>query len=141
MYKIHKVYEDYNNNSREEDFYFNLNESELIDMEVSEAGGLEKRIENLSKSSDMKEAVKFFKEFVLASYGIKTDDGRFVKNQDIRDRFTQSAAYNEIFLELAVDVDKANMFIKNVLPKDDKIQAIIDKANLSKNRTLPNKHN
>ena len=116
MYKIHQKYEDFNGNEREDDFYFNLSKAELLEMELSEEGGMDKRLNRLIGSQDMKEAIKVFKAIVLMAYGIKTDDGRFVKNQEIRDAFTQSAAYSEIFMDLATDVDKAQKFINGILP-------------------------
>lgn len=119
MYKIHQKYEDFNGNEREEDFYFNLSKAELLEMELSEEGGMDKRLNRLISSQDMKEAIKVFKAIVLMSYGVKKDDGRFVKNQEIRDAFTQSAAYSEIFMDLATDVDKAQKFINGILPNMD----------------------
>lgn len=119
MFKLHKKYEDYNGNQREDDFYFNLNKAELLEMELSEEGGMDKRLQHLIDSQDMKEAIKVFKAIVLMAYGIKTDDGRFVKTQEIRDKFVQSAAYSEIFMELASDADAAQKFIKGILPNMD----------------------
>ncbi|MDD7589466.1 hypothetical protein [Bullifex porci] len=132
MYKIHQKYEDFNGNEREDDFYFNLSKAELLEMELSEEGGMGKRLNNLIGSQDMKEAIKVFKAIVLMSYGVRTDDGRFVKNQEIRDKFTQSAAYSEIFMELATDTDKAQKFINGILP---------NMGNAIPAPPLPNKHN
>ena len=81
---------------------------------------------------DGEEAIKVFKAIVLMSYGVRTDDGRFVKNQEIRDKFTQSAAYSEIFMELATDTDKAQKFINGILP---------NMGNAIPAPPLPNKHN
>lgn len=132
MFKIHKKYVDYNGNEREEDCYFNLNKAEILEMELSEEGGMDKRLQRLIGSQDMKEAIKVFKAIVLMSYGIKMDDGTFVKNQEIRDKFVQSAIYPEIFMELATDADKAQKFINGILPNmEQNIPA----------PPLPNKHN
>lgn len=117
MYKITKKYEDYNGVEKEEDFYFNLSKADLIKMELSEDGGMDKRLQKLVKTQDMKEAIKVFEALLLMAYGEKTEDGRFVKNDEIRARFTQSAAYSEIFTEIAMDPDKAQAFIEGVVPK------------------------
>lgn len=132
MYKIHQKYEDFNGNEREDDFYFNLSKAELLEMELSEDGGMDKRLQRLIGSQDMKEAIKVFKAIVLMSFGIKTDDGRFIKSQEVRDAFTQSAAYSEIFMDLATDPDKAQKFINGILPNMD---------NTVPAPPLPNKHN
>ena len=84
------------------------------------------------EACDGEEAIKVFKAIVLMSYGVRTDDGRFVKNQEIRDKFTQSAAYSEIFMELATDTDKAQKFINGILP---------NMGNAIPAPPLPNKHN
>lgn len=117
MYKLHRKYVDYNGNEREDDFYFNLNQAELLEMELSEEGGMDKRLQRLIGSQDMKEAIKVFKAIVLMSYGIKTDDGSFIKNQEIRDKFMQTAAFPEIFMDLATDASAAEKFINGILPK------------------------
>lgn len=119
MYKITKKYEDFNGVEKEEDFYFHLTKADLIKMELSEDGGMAKRLEKLVKTQDMKEAIKVFEALLLMSYGIKTEDGRFVKSVEAREKFTQSAAYSEIFTDLATDPDLAQKFIEGVIPKMD----------------------
>lgn len=117
MYKITQKYEDYNGVEKEEDFYFNLTKAELLKMELSEDGGMDVRMERLIKTKDMKEAIKVFEGLLLLSYGIKTDDGRFVKNDEARARFVSSAAYPEIYFRLATDVEEANKFVAGITPK------------------------
>ena len=117
MYKITKKYEDFNGVEKEEDFYFNLSKADILKMELSEEGGMDKRLQRLVKTQDMKEAIKVFEGLLLMSFGIKTDDGRFVRNEEARQRFMSSAAYSEIYFELATDPDEAKKFIEGVLPK------------------------
>lgn len=119
MYKITKKYEDYNGVEKEEDFYFNLTKADILKMELSEDGGMDKRLDRLIKTQDMKEAIKVFEGIMLMAYGVKTDDGRFVKNDEIREKFVQSAAYSEIFMEIATDPEKAQAFVNGVVPKLD----------------------
>ena len=96
MYKITKPYVDFNGVEKEEDFYFNLTKAEILKMELSEDGGMDQRLQRLVKTKDMKEAIKVFEGLLLLSYGIKTDDGRFVKSDEARAKFVSSAAYSEI---------------------------------------------
>lgn len=117
MYKITKKYEDYNGVEKEEDFYFNLTKADILKMELSEDGGMDKRLDRLVKTQDMKEAIKVFEGIMLMAYGVKTDDGRFVKNDEVREKFVQSAAYSEIFMEIATDPEKAQAFVNGVIPK------------------------
>jgi len=111
-------YTDYDGNERKEDFYFNLSKPELIEMQTSEAGGLEKKIEKITQEQDVAKIIELMKEIIQKSYGVKSDDGkRFIKNQEILDEFMQSEAYSELFMELATDANAASEFINGILPK------------------------
>lgn len=119
MYKITKKYTDFNGVEKEEDFYFNLSKADILKMELSEDGGMDKRLTRLVKTQDMKEAIKVFEGLLLMAYGVKTDDGRFVKSAEARDRFMSSAAYSEIYFDLATNPDEAQKFVENVIPQLD----------------------
>lgn len=118
MIKKTITYEDYDGNQRTEDFYFNLSKPELIEMQTSEAGGLEKKIEKISQEQDIKKIIELMKDIIQRSYGVKSDDGkRFIKNQEVLDEFMQSEAYSELFMALATDANAASEFINGILPK------------------------
>lgn len=119
MYKITRKYEDFNGVEKEEDFYFNLSKAEILKMELSEDGGMDQRLNRLVKTKDMKEAIKVFEGLLLLSYGVKTDDGRFEKSDALRAKFASSAAYSEIYFELATDPEKAQKFVDGIVPKMD----------------------
>ena len=118
MIKKTITYTDYDGNERTEDFYFNLSKPELIEMQTSEAGGLEKKIEKISKEQDVKKIIELMKDIIKKSYGVKSDDGkRFIKNQEVLDEFMQSEAYSELFMSLATNANEASDFINGILPK------------------------
>lgn len=119
MYKISKKYTDFNGVEKEEDFYFNLSKADILKMELSEEGGMDQRLNRLVKTKDMKEAIKVFEGLLLLSFGIKTDDGRFVRSEEARQAFVSSAAYSEIYFELATNPEEAQKFVNNVIPKLD----------------------
>jgi len=113
------TYEDFNGNQQTEDFYFNLTKAELIEMEVSEEGGLGEYLTKIGESNDGAKIIEWFKKIVLISYGEKSPDGkRFIKNQELRDSFASSEAYSELFMELATDAKAASAFMNGVVPKD-----------------------
>ena len=117
MLKKTITYTDYNGLERIEDFYFNLNKAELTEMELSHKGGLTTMIDRIVKSQDGNEIVKLFKDLVLRAYGVKSDDGkRFIKTQELRDEFSQTEAYSELFMELAQDADAAAKFVNGITP-------------------------
>ena len=112
-------YVDYNGVERKEDFYFNLSKAEVAEMELSVDGGLSNMIEQIVNSKDNKEIIALFKQIILKAYGEKSPDGkRFVKSKEISEAFSQTEAYSELFVELALNEEKAANFIKGILPLD-----------------------
>lgn len=120
MLKKTITFTDYDGNQRTEDFYFNLSKAEIAEMELTTAGGLEKMINRIVSEQDGQRIISLFKDLVLKSYGKKSDDGRrFIKNQELREEFSQTEAYSELFMELATDSDAAAAFVNGIVPKMD----------------------
>lgn len=118
MYKKTITYEDYNNVTRTEDFYFNLTQAELAEMEFGTSGGLADMLTQISKSMDQPSIIAMFKKIILAAYGVKSPDGKyFRKTEEIRNDFMSTEAYSILFMELASDSDSASEFINGVIPK------------------------
>lgn len=125
MLKKTITYEDYDGNTHTEDFYFNLSKAELIEIEASVPGGVAAKLEKIAKDKNGTEIINTFKDIILKSYGIKSEDGkRFIKSEEISKAFEETEAYSELFYELAVDADKAAAFINGIMPKK-----LIDEAN------------
>lgn len=111
------TYTDYNGVERKETFYFNLTEAEITEMQLSEYGGLADMIQRIIDSKDTKAIMAMFKKLVLGAYGVKSDDGRrFIKNDKVRDEFSQTEAYSIIFMELSTDADAASAFVNGIVP-------------------------
>lgn len=118
MLKKTITYVDYDGEERTEDFYFNLTEAELMEMEMSSSGGLSNLIEKIVAERDGRRIIEMFKEIILSAYGEKSLDGRrFIKNQELRDAFSQTDAYNKLFMELATDAKAASEFVEAIIPK------------------------
>lgn len=66
-----------------------------------------------------KELMRLFKQLLLKSYGVKTEDGGFAKSEELVRKFEQSAAYPEIFMELCTDAKKASDFVSYVMPLNE----------------------
>ena len=119
MLKKSIKYTDYNGVERTEDFYFNLSKAELMEMEMSTAGGLAETITKIVAAQDQPAIIKLFKELILKAYGEKSADGkRFVKSDEIAAAFSQTEAYSELFMELSTDSDKAAEFVNKIVPAD-----------------------
>jgi len=119
MFKKTITYDDFDGNSVTEDLYFHLSKAELIEMELSEKEGLAHYLQNIIESEDGAAILETFKKIVLSSYGKKSEDGRrFIKSAELRDEFTQSNAYSELFMELATNAESAAEFINGLVPAD-----------------------
>ena len=102
------TYTDYNGQTRSEAFYFNLSKAELIEMEMTTNGGMEKFLQSIAETKDNRQLFNLFKNMIEKSYGIKSVDGkRFQKSKEISEAFMQTEAYTALLLELMGD-DSAN---------------------------------
>lgn len=112
-------YTDYNGVERKEDFSFNLNKAEIMEMEMSTVGGLAESINKIVAAQDTPQLIKLFKDLILKAYGKKSSDGkRFIKNDELREAFSQTEAYSILFMELAGNADEASKFINGIIPAD-----------------------
>lgn len=119
MLKKTITYTDYNGVERTENFYFNLTKAEIMEMELSAAGGLAETIQRIIDAQDAPAIIKIFKELVLKAYGEKSPDGkRFIKSDEIAAAFSQTEAYSILFMELATDSDAAAKFVNGIIPAD-----------------------
>lgn len=119
MFKKTMTFKDFDGNVRTEDHYFHLTEAALVEMRLSVNGGLEKYIEKISSGLDGKNLIETFKDIIKRSYGEKSLDGReFIQNEEVFERFKNTQAYSDLFMELATDSKKAAEFINGVLPEN-----------------------
>ena len=120
MYAKKIKYEDYEGNEREETFYFNLSKAELIQLELSTTGGLEKMIKKITEEQDQQKLADLFKKIILISYGEKSADGKyFLKNDgELAKMFSQTEAFSELYWELATSTDSAVDFINGIIPRN-----------------------
>ena len=119
MLKKTITYTDWFGDERTEDFYFNLSKSELSELQASEEGGLIRFIDKIVKTVDQRKLIEMFKGLILKSYGEKSDDGRrFIKSKELSEAFSQTPAYDILFMELSSDDVAAADFIKGIIPAD-----------------------
>lgn len=110
---------DYNGREKTKTYYFNLNRVELTEMEVGVEGGLSESLKRISKEEDHAKIVAFFKDLILKSYGVKSDDGEsFIKSEELSAKFSQTEAFVTLFTEISTNSAKAVEFVKGVIPAD-----------------------
>lgn len=134
MIKKTVTYTDFNGLERTEEFFFNLTQAELAEMEIGVQGGMKALLEKIIAEKNQPQLVEYFKKIVLMAYGEKSADGRrFLKSDEIRNGFAPTEPYSIIFMELASDAKAAAEFVNGILPKaiaeklpKDNIVAIIE---------------
>lgn len=132
-------YVDYFDQPRKEKFYFNLNESELTEMELSEVGGISNLMMKVVETRDTPGLIKIFKELILKSYGERSADGkRFIKSPELSLAFSQTEAYNKLFMELSTDDKAAADFVNGIIPKDLAARAASDPSVKASVKALTN---
>lgn len=128
MIKKTVTYIDYNGEERTETYRFNLNRVEVLDMQMTTIGGYTEKLQALIDAKNTAELYKLFKDLVLRSYGVISEDGkRFIKTDKLREEFEQTEAYVTIYMELATNTDKAIEFINGITPDfENKAKALND---------------
>ena len=128
MLKKTITYTDYDGNKRTEDFYFNLSKAEVAEMEMSVEGGLTKTLEKIVAEQDGKRIIEMFKDLILKAYGEKSLDGkRFIKSKELSEAFSQTEAYSELFMELAMNAEASAAFVNGIIPVMDNIASPLQK--------------
>lgn len=124
MFKKQVTYENFNGEEVTEVLYFNLSETELLELELKHPGGYSDYLNQIIEAKDRATLVSIFKELILLSYGEKSPDGRsFMKSPEIAHAFECTNAYNVLFMELATNDEAASAFANGVIPK-----ALLDKV-------------
>lgn len=119
MIKKTITYTDYDDNTRTEDFYFNLSRAEVVEMAASDGGDLGTILKNIAETKDITGIIKYMKTIIAKSHGVKSLDGkRFVKSEEITNAFLQSEAYSELYMEFLTNPNEFVDFVNGILPKD-----------------------
>lgn len=125
-------YTDYNGLEREEDFYFNLSEAEIAQMELGTSGGYTEYLKKITAAKDVPSLSKLFKEIIMKAYGVKSEDGRrFIKNDQVRADFEQTEAFSKLYMEFITDDKKAAEFMNGILPANIQQRALEEEAKKS----------
>lgn len=105
-------YTDLDGNPAEEDAYFNLTKAEALELNIRND------LEVIGRSKNTNEIMDTFKRILKASYGKRTTDGKFIKEDRDFAIFAASEAYSVLFLRIFSSEDFASNFIKSILPAD-----------------------
>lgn len=127
-------YVDFDGNNQSEDLYFNLTKTELIEMAIDLPDGVsdsvgtnpdeideDKAVAKIMETLGSKGILKFIKDLVLKSYGVRSADGkRFMKvdenGKSLSIEFSQTMAFETILDEFLTDDVAAANFVNAVIP-------------------------
>lgn len=109
-------YVDFNGTQRNDDYYFHLSVPEATRFAARFGEqGWEAGIKKIIDSGDLREVLDLFEDIILTSYGQKSPDGRtFIKNKEMRENFSNSEAYAQLFEELVMSPDAMTQFAKGI---------------------------
>lgn len=122
MVKKTVTYTDFEGKEVTKDFYFNLTKMEFNELDENIPGGLRNLIDKMLSEKDSGLTVKLLSILLLAAYGEKSEDGRFVK-EDYRGRklssyFKVSEAWDVLFMNLVKNERELGEFLVGIVPKD-----------------------
>lgn len=113
-------YTDFHGVARTEEAFFNLNESELMELSLTPEGGFDTMIKRIIETHDGKTIIQTFREIIMKAYGRKSPDGRqFVKSDELSKEFSQTPMFNTLLMEVVTDAEKAAEFCSKIIPRAD----------------------
>lgn len=122
MVKKTITFTDFDGKEITKDFYFNLSKMEFRVLDRKIPGGLQNMIDQIMKEKDEDRMVDLLDILILESYGEKSEDGRFVKEDRYGRRlssfFKVSEAWDAMFMNLVKNENELREFLKGIVPKD-----------------------
>ena len=86
-------------------------------MQWASPGGLKALLDRIIEEQDIKEILDIIREILSKAYGVKSADGRrFDKDPALWVNFTQSLAFDELFMELMTNAGYAAEFMNGIVP-------------------------
>jgi hypothetical protein len=127
MLKEIVTYIDFDGKEHTEELHFNLTASEVTMLELEGSGGsLHEQIQAIVEArrrEDGATVAKILKKVILKAYGQKSEDGRrFVKNEEMREAFSQTNAFDDLFMKLLFNDEACVAFINGIVPPQNELQ-------------------
>ena len=124
MLKQTLTYDDFNGESRTDDFLFHMSKIEWLRFD-RKYHGLKEFIQDCIRKNDDYAILLMLEELIRSAYGERSADGlRFIKSQELSEQFAQTNAYEELLTGFLTDQQKAIDFFNNLAPKEDTTPAV-----------------
>lgn len=118
MLKKPITYTDYDGNKRTENFWFNLDEAEILELQMSYPGGMSAMLQKMVEEEDGAKILETIKKIIKMAYGEKSLDGKyFKKSEEMSQAFLHTRAYSALLMELYRDAGAAADFMNKIIPQ------------------------
>lgn len=124
MLKKIVAYKNIDGKENKKEVLLNLNTREISALNNKYEGNLEGFMTRLSEKKDIHGLVNVLDDIILTAYGEKSEDGEeFIKTPNIREKFSNSLAYAELFDEVvSYNEEQMTMFISAIVPSSGKVK-------------------
>ena len=119
MFQTTVNYTDFDGHERKETLYFNITEQQMRDLYQDDPDFNANTLNSMLETRDPVEMLRIMKKLILASYGIKSEDGKIhKKNKEIRENFECSAAFEQLMDDLMYKADEKFLrdFFTHIFP-------------------------
>ena len=117
MYKKTVKYQDLDGNDVEDTLYFNYTAAQLstlLDNLGIDVDNVQDYVQRLQNNEDVNNMVKFVHQLIVNAYGERSSDAKhFVKNDEVRENFENSLAFDAIFLEFMKNPSEFEEFVES----------------------------
>lgn len=115
MLKHQVSYKDFDNKSVKETLWFNLTPRDSAKLTIK-YGDLAAYVKKIEKDKDAASMMVLIEDLVLTAYGERSEDGRhFIRNDEIREQFGYSLAFEALLSDLYSDEKKMSKFFDALL--------------------------
>jgi hypothetical protein len=123
------TFEDLDGNEVTEEWYFRLEEADVVDMDLAHEKDPAAYLKKIVEDHDSRALLALWKELLFRSVG-KREGSLLVKRPEYVDEFMYGGAYNKFFQELITSEDIGAEFFTSILP-----QRIQERVKEEQNRT------
>lgn len=115
MIKHTVKYTDFDDNEVEKDFWFNLNEGDLITIQMSKKQGFFEMLDVAIKNEDPTIVMEAFQKVLIGGVG-RREGELFIKDDDARNQLVYTNAYSALLVWMLANPLEARAFINGMLP-------------------------
>lgn len=110
-------FKDIDGNDVEEDWYFSLDKSDVLDMDIVHHENVEEYLAEILKNKDSRRMLELWRELIFRSVA-KREANLLVKDDEVLREFKFGGAYRQFFSEILEMEDAGAAFFMSIMPAD-----------------------